>query len=219
MWDEATESLTWIRMLPSDHDAIDSELQEIRKQTVVTEESPKLTPRYVSRRLLQKGTRNRVGIGLLLMACQNMTGVNIVTYYAPRIFETLGITGTSTRLFSTGLYGIAKTLGMITFSLVVAEKVGRRKGLIYGAFIGSLPMWYLGGYVFRARPMEAVAAGNTTRDAAGYVAMACVYLYGFIFCATWQGITWLYCSEIFPLDLRLFWYVKSGFISFRIFLC
>lgn len=55
----------------------------------------------------------------------------------------------------------------------------------------------------RADPAGAAAAGETTRSGAGYFAMVCVYLYGFIYCATWQGITWVYCSEIFPLDIRM----------------
>lgn len=92
---------------------------------------------------------------------------------------------------------------MVLFSLYLVEKVGRRNGLIYGAFIGSLPMWYIGAYVMRADPAGAAAAGETTRSGAGYFAMVCVYLYGFIYCATWQGITWVYCSEIFPLDIRM----------------
>ena len=33
--------------------------------------------------------------------------------------------------------------------------------------------------------------------------MVAVYLNAFIICATWQGITWTYASEIFPLDIRM----------------
>ena len=155
------------------------------------------------KKLFQKGTRNRMGIGLALMFLQSFTGVNIITYYAPRIFETLGISGTSLKLFSTGFYGIAKTLGMITFTVVIVEKVGRRKGLIWGAALGCIPMWYIGGYVMRADPAGAAARGDISRDAWGYLAMVCVYVNGFIICATWQGITWTYASEIFPLDIRM----------------
>lgn len=64
-------------------------------------------------------------------------------------------------------------------------------------------MWYIGGYVFKADPATAAKAGNVDRNGWGYLAMVCVYLYGFIYCATWQGITWVYCSEIFPLDIRM----------------
>lgn len=92
---------------------------------------------------------------------------------------------------------------MIFFSLYLVEKLGRRNGLIYGAFIGSLPMWYIGGYVFLNDPAAAAKRGDVKRSGAGYFAMVCVYLYGFIYCATWQGITWVYCSEIFPHSIRL----------------
>lgn len=201
-WEDAQKVLVEIRKLPADHEYVQTELADIRQQC--EERSARRLGKMESfKKLFQKGTRNRIGIGLLLMACQNLTGVNIITYYAPRIFETLGITGTSTKLFATGFYGIAKTLGMILFSLYLVEKVGRRNGLIWGAFIGSLPMWYIGGYVQQADPAAAAARGAVSRDGWGYLAMVCVYLYGFIYCATWQGITWVYCSEIFPLDIRM----------------
>ena len=76
---------------------------------------------------------------------------------------------------------------MFAFTFFVVERVGRRKGLIWGAFLGSIPLWYIGGYVLRADPAAAAAAGHTQRDGWGYLAMVCVYLYGFIYCMTWQG--------------------------------
>lgn len=90
---------------------------------------------------------------------------------------------------------------MIIFSVWLVERLGRRPGLIWGAFVGSLPMWYLGGYVFKADPTATAEAGVTSRSGAGYFAMVCVYLYGLIYCATWQGITWVYCSEVSTLGV------------------
>ncbi|TQN66058.1 Quinate permease [Colletotrichum shisoi] len=201
-WEDAKKVLVHIRTLPADHEYVNTEISDIRRQ-VEESSANRMTKMQMFKRLFEKGSRNRIGIGLLLMACQNLTGVNIITYYSPRIFETLGITGTSTKLFATGFYGIAKTLGMVIFTVWLAEKVGRRNGLIWGAFIGSLPMWYIGAYVFQADPSGQAAAGNVDRNAWGYIAMVCVYLYGLIYCATWQGITWLYCSEVFSLDIRM----------------
>ncbi|KXH62871.1 quinate permease [Colletotrichum salicis] len=201
-WEDAKRVLVHIRELPADHDYVSTEINDIKRQ-VEDSSANRMTKSQMFKRLFEKGSRNRIGIGLLLMACQNLTGVNIITYYSPRIFETLGITGTSTKLFATGFYGIAKTLGMVIFTVWLAEKVGRRNGLIWGAFIGSLPMWYIGGFTFLADPAGQAAAGNTDRNVWGYIAMVCVYLYGLIYCATWQGITWLYCSEVFSLDIRM----------------
>ncbi|KAI4850829.1 hypothetical protein E4T44_02522 [Aureobasidium sp. EXF-8845] len=89
--------------------------------------------------------------------------------------------------------------------MVVVERVGRRKGLIWGAALGCVPMLYIGGYVLKADPVAALAAGDTSRNGWGYLAMVCVYVNAFIICATWQGITWTYvaASEIFPLDIRM----------------
>ncbi|CAE6365723.1 unnamed protein product [Rhizoctonia solani] len=179
-WEKARRNLHDLRQLPPNSKYIEEELQgksyDLTNQPILFS-----NPRC---------DRNRVAIGLTLMMCQNMTGVNIITYYSPRIFETLGLTGTSTKLFATGFYGVAKTLGMIIFSVWLVERIGRRKGLILGGFIGSLPMWYIGGYVFVADPATKAAAGQFTRNGWGYLAMD-------------QGITWVYCSEIFPIRIRM----------------
>lgn len=49
-------------------------------------------------------------------------------------------------------------------------------------------MWYIGGYVFKTDPAARAARGEFHRDGWGYLAMVCVYLYGFIYCMTWQGM-------------------------------
>ena len=198
----AEKTLAHIRGMPTDHWYMQREMAEIRAQ-VEERSTIHMSKKDQFRKLLQPGVRNRMGIGMALMFLQSFTGVNIITYYAPRIFETLGISGTSLKLFSTGFYGIAKTLGMITFTFWVVERVGRRKGLVWGAALGCIPMWYIGGYVMKADPAAAAAAGVVSRDGWGYLAMVCVYVNGFIICATWQGITWTYASEIFPLDIRM----------------
>jgi sugar porter (SP) family MFS transporter len=201
-FEDAEKVLCMIRQLPADHPYIRNEIGEIRAQ-VELRSTMKMSKKDQFKKLFAPGVRNRMTVGILLMFLQSFTGVNIITYYAPRIFETLGITGTSNRLFSTGLYGCFKTLGMFAFTFIVVERVGRRKGLLWGAALGCIPMWYLGGYVLRADPATAAAAGMTQRDGWGYLAMACVYINAFIICATWQGITWTYASEIFPLDIRM----------------
>lgn len=198
---EAERVLCKIRELPAEHPYVMNEMREIRLQ--VEERSAQESRKEQFKKLLAPGTRNRVGTGAFLMFLQSFTGVNIMTYYSPRIFETLGITGTSTKLFSTGIYGVAKMLGMILFAVWVVEKVGRRGGLLWGSFLGCLPLWYVGGYVQIADPTKNAATGNIQQNGWAYFAMVCIYLNAFIICATWQGITWTYASEIFPLDIRM----------------
>ncbi|OHE96232.1 quinate permease [Colletotrichum orchidophilum] len=195
-WEDAKKVLVHIRKLPADHDYVSTEINYIKRQ-VEDSSVNHMNKAQMFKRLFEKGSRSRIAIGLFLMACQNLTGVNIITYhelekgystYSPRIFETLAITGMSNKLFATGFYGIAKTLGMVIFTVWLAEKVGRRNGLIWAAFIGSLPIWYIGGFTFLADPAGQAAAGNTDRNARGYIAMLCVYLCGLIYCATWHYV-------------------------------
>lgn len=198
----AQEVLCWIRTLPAEDVYIQAEMASIREQ-VQHRSTINASKKATLARLFQKGTRNRLGIGASLMFLQSFTGTNILTYYAPRIFETLGIQGTSLRLLSTGFYGVAKTIGMIIFTVWVVEKVGRRNGLLWGSALGCIPMWYIGGYVMEADPAAKAAAGIVSRDGWGYLAMVAVYVHAVIICSTWQGITWTYASEIFPLDIRM----------------
>jgi hypothetical protein len=76
-WEAAEENLCLLRKLPADHPYIRKELADIREQAE-TLNAGHLTKKQMFQRLFQKGTRNRVGLGLVLMACQNLTGVNVV---------------------------------------------------------------------------------------------------------------------------------------------
>lgn len=207
-FDEAERVLVFLRHLPASHPHVRRELAEMRRQ--VEERSSSALHRgsgsggQLLARMLAPGTRNRVGVGALLMFLQSFTGVNIMTYYSPRIFETLGVAGTATKLLGTGVYGVAKTAGMVLFTLWVVEGLGRRRALVGGAALACLPLFYVGGFCKVADPAAHAVEGVVQQSGWGYLAMVCIYLNAFIVCATWQGTTWTYASEIFPLDIRMF---------------
>jgi len=77
-WEDAQKVLVNIRKLGSDHEYIQSELADIRLQ-VEERSTIRMSKKDMFYKLFQKGTRNRIAIGLLLMACQNLTGVNIIS--------------------------------------------------------------------------------------------------------------------------------------------
>lgn len=85
----AEKILTWLRALPSDHTYIQHEMAEIVEQmerrhihTAGNQTLMQRTKRNVSR-LFEKGTRNRLGIGIALMFLQSFTGVNIIVSHPP----------------------------------------------------------------------------------------------------------------------------------------
>ena len=53
------------------------------------------------------GLRYRTAVGTMTMFFQQWTGVNAILYYAPSIFQSLGLTGNTVSLLATGVVGIA----------------------------------------------------------------------------------------------------------------
>ena len=84
-WEEAGKTLAKIRNLPEDHLYIQRELSDIREQIIMSTPTNggRMTMKDMFKRLWQKGTRNRIAIGLFLMACQNLTGVNVSSNQLP----------------------------------------------------------------------------------------------------------------------------------------
>jgi MFS family permease len=121
-----------------------------------------------------------------------------INYYSPTIFRSLGVSSTSTSLFATGVYGIVKMCTTIIALVWILDRFGRRKLLIIGGTGAALAMFYIGGYIAVAKP----TADNVNLSAGGYVAIVMIYIFVVFYCASWNGIVWIYCSEIFPLRIR-----------------
>lgn len=75
----AEKVLVRLRNLPLDSPYIRREIGEIRQQ-VEYRSTTHMSRTTQFRKLFQKGTRNRMGIGMGLMFLQSFTGVNIITY-------------------------------------------------------------------------------------------------------------------------------------------
>ncbi|KOS21356.1 putative quinate permease [Escovopsis weberi] len=92
-------------ILPADSEYVRNEIHEMSSQL---EYERRLTGDAGFKTLLKEmftvpGNRNRAVISVLLMIFQQMTGVNAINYYAPEIFKNLGMSGTDSSLFATGV--------------------------------------------------------------------------------------------------------------------
>ena len=116
-----------------------------------------------------------------------LSGINAILYFAPRIFEMTGL-GSRTALLQS--IGIGVTNLIFTFvGLWLIDHLGRRKLL----FIGSI------GYI--------VSLGMTTwAFSSGNVETVPLYIFAFIAAhAIGQGaVIWVFISEIFPNQQRAF---------------
>lgn len=198
-WEESKAVLSQIRNLPDSHPYLEEEFQEIVDQL---EHERRLIGDATFWNLQREmwtisGNRRRALISIVLMICQQMTGTNAINTYAPTIFKNLGITGTSTSLFSTGIYGIVKVTSCICFLLFMADSLGRRRSLLWTSIAQGLAMLYIGLYVRIAPPEE----GDPVPPA-GYFALVCIFLFAAFFQFGWGPACWIYASEIPAARLR-----------------
>ncbi|KAG8746970.1 hypothetical protein FRC10_002769 [Ceratobasidium sp. 414] len=187
-----------MRNLPHNHTYVQEEIQATRAQ-LGREMALVRAHGFMGqvKELGKRGIRNRLAVGMSIMMFQNLTGINAINYYSPTIFKSIGITGTNNGLFATGIYGVVKMVTTFIFLFWLIDLVGRRKPLIYGSIGGAFSMFYIAAFIAIAKPKE----GNAP-TAAGKFAVACLYIFAISFCASWNGISWIVCSEIFPLGVR-----------------
>lgn len=198
-WEKAKAVLCKVRALPPDHPYVVDEFQEICLQLERERELIGGTSFWSLQKEMWtiSGNRNRTLISIFLMICQQMTGVNAINYYAPQIFKNLGITGNSTNLFATGIYGIVKMVACATFLVFVADSLGRRRSLLCTSVVQGLSMLYVGLYVRIAPPLP----GEPVIPA-GYVALVCIFIFSAAFQFGWGPVCWIYVSEIPSARLR-----------------
>ena len=123
-------------------------------------------------------------IGCMLSVFQQAIGINAVLYFAPRIFESMGV---SNNMLFTVIMGVIN----ISFTLVAVftvEKLGRKPLLI----TGSLGM---------AAGALGVALSNVMTLPA-FIAPLSIMVYSACFMFSWGPICWVYISELFPNTIR-----------------
>ncbi|KAF8905105.1 general substrate transporter [Gymnopilus junonius] len=148
--DEALTVLSNARRLPPDSDLVQIEFLEIRAQYLFEKETSEIKfPQYQDGSfssnfklglydyfslITDRTLLYRVAVGTLTMFFQQWTGINAILYYAPSIFQSLGLTGNALSLLATGVVGIVLFLATIPAVLYV-DKLGRKPVLVSGAFL------------------------------------------------------------------------------------
>ncbi|KAL2877039.1 hypothetical protein SGCOL_007660 [Colletotrichum sp. CLE4] len=141
--------------------------------------------------------RRRSMLCITLMMWSNLTGTNAMTYYSPRIFASVGLTGSSTGLFATGVYGIVKMIACTVFIVFVTDSLGRRKSLLWTGVVQGIALFYVGFYIRFDPPITGEPV-----TALGYVALVAIYIFAATYQFGWGPVVWTYSSEIPPARLR-----------------
>lgn len=126
---------------------------------------------------------------------QQVTGIDSVVLYSPRIFAKAGITSYEHTLLATVAVGFVKTI-FIFIATFLLDRVGRRPLLLTS----------MGGMIFSLVCLGAALTIIDNHDSKIPWAVAlCIImvLFNVAFFSIGLGpITWVYSSEIFPLKLR-----------------
>ena len=124
-------------------------------------------------------------IGCMLSVFQQFVGINAVLYFAPRIFESMGMGNAMTQTVVMGIVNISFTL----VAIFTVEKLGRTPLLITGSL--GMALGALG-----------VALADAVPGVPGIVGVLSIMIYSASFMFSWGPICWVLISEIFPNTIR-----------------
>ncbi|EXJ93663.1 hypothetical protein A1O1_02055 [Capronia coronata CBS 617.96] len=130
----------------------------------------------------------RVFIAMSAQAFAQLNGINVISYYAPLVFESAGWVGRDAILM-TGINAISYLLSTVPPWYLV-DRWGRRPILLSGAVAMIISLSLISYFIFidiRWTPALVVIF---------------VMIYNAAFGASWGPIPWLYPPEILPLSIR-----------------
>lgn len=123
-------------------------------------------------------------VGIMLSVFQQIVGINAVLYFAPRIFESMGVGNPMIFTVIMGIVNISFTL----LAIFTVERLGRKPLLIAGSLLMAV-----GAFGVTMINMIAMPA---------WVAVASILIYSAAFMFSWGPICWVYMSELFPNTIR-----------------
>ena len=189
--DEALQVLTDLRQ---DHGVARREVAEIEEQLKEKQHGWSLFTGNAD-------FRRSVYLGVMLQVMQQFTGMNVVMYYAPRIFKLAGF-GDSAQMWGTAIVGVVNVLATF-IAIGLVDRWGRRPMLTAGFLVMALGMGVLGTLVYAGIDSE------TQRILA--IAVLLCFITGFAFSA--GPLIWVLCSEVQPLRGRDFGIACSTFTN------
>jgi len=130
----------------------------------------------------------RVFIAMSAQSLAQLNGINVISYYAPLVFEQAGWTGRDA-LLMTGINGLTYLASTVPPWYLV-DRLGRRFILLWGAVAMIISLSAISYFIY-------VDISWTPR-----LVVIFVMIYNAAFGASWGPIPWLYPPEILPLSIR-----------------
>ena len=190
------ESPRWLYRVGRKGDALCA-LKKLRGEESITEEYDHIAMTLARepsdsrswRLLFSKPLLPVLLLGVMLFCLQQLSGINVIIYFAPEIFKGLGFPSAAGQILATLGIGVVNVLVTI-FALMTVDSIGRRKLLLVGfsgacISLASLALFSL--YQVPGLP---------------YLSVLCLVVYIFSFAISIGPVPHIAMSEIFPLHVR-----------------
>lgn len=164
--------------------------------SAASEASRTATTRRPFRNILRSKYRPQLVIALLVPFFNQVTGINVINFYAPVMFRTIGLKE-SASLMSAVVTRVCATAANVV-AMVVVDRFGRRKLLLVGG-VQMIVSQVMVGAVLAAKFKD---HGGMDRPEYAYLVLVimCVFVAGFAW--SWGPLTYLVPTEICPLEIR-----------------
>lgn len=137
--------------------------------------------------LFTKQHRLPVFLAVVFAVFNQVSGINAIIYYAPRIFEMTGLEKESSLLSSVGIGAVNFIFTLLALNFI--DRFGRRTLML----IGSVGLILTLGLVSRAFYLD---------DFGGWMVTILLLVYIAFFAFSQGAVIWVFISEIFPNQVR-----------------
>ncbi|KAK2442395.1 sugar transport protein [Trifolium repens] len=147
--------------------------------------------------IFERQYRPHLVVAIAIPLFQQLTGINMVAFYAPNLFQSMGF-GHKAALFANIILGFVNIFAIIVFSSIV-DRVGRRVLFLMGG-IQMLVSQIAVAFVM-AKATGVHGAGSISKGNA-ILLLVLMSFYSAGFGWSWGPLLWIIPSEIFPLKIR-----------------
>ncbi|KAM6585054.1 hypothetical protein CsatB_012056 [Cannabis sativa] len=148
--------------------------------------------------LLQRKYRPHLSMAILIPFFQQLTGINVIMFYAPVLFNTIGF-GDDASLMSAVITGVVN-VGATLVSIYGVDKWGRRFLFLEGGVQMLICQAVVAAAIGAKFGVDGTPGELPKWYAIVVVVFICTYVAGFAW--SWGPLGWLVPSEIFPLEIR-----------------
>ena len=169
----------------ADSDNIGKEIEDIKASLVAEREAAK-------ERFFQSKYSKPILLAITIAAFNQLSGINAILYYAPRVFSMAGFAEDSAFLSSAVIGFVMLVFTLI--AMVIIDHFGRKKLMLYGSI----------GYILSLLTIAATffVNGKEFTEAGGVVVLVSLIVFIAAHGFGQGAVIWVFISEIFPNKVR-----------------